>query len=572
MVNDAIAKAALNEQYEENDSKIVKYYLCPLEGTTLKIRDGVDTSKPFAVAIGAAATFGRFVSDPYTKLLSIKCGVPILNLGFPGVGPGFFLRRPELFSVINNAEFAVVEAMAGTSHSFPYILESDKANARRGPSDNNLVGPGNLSGLMAFEGESSTAIASIAQERLLWIQEMTELFKRITVPQKCLLWLSKRMPEFNKGLDNIIKSWAEMPQYVNREMLNELIGVNNIEFIEIVSREGLPHLLIDVESKEPVEIWPEKRFPNVKARNHNHLYPSPQMHGLCADALANWCFNRSKSRESSSASDSPRRVIAHHHIFKNAGSSLDKALADALGQRWRPFDPQIFENEIEDPIEGKISRKTVKPENVCSDELENFLDANVEIYAISTHQGRAKFPLSKKYEKLELSLIRNPIGRALSMWRFNKRSERQTTFDSKLLKQSDLLSFEEFIKWCINRKVNPVAPFSNFQVRVLSGKTTLSGRVTYSDLDKAYAYVTRVGCVGVVESFYETLQFFNRRIATFIPGIELKQYTVNTSGAVRESGDEEARQLLSKRTYESLLEANALDLALYEQVKRVGGF
>jgi hypothetical protein len=91
-------------------------------------------------------------------------------------------------------------------------------------------------------------------------------------------------------------------------------------------------------------------------------------------------------------------------------------------------------------------------------------------------------------------------------------------------------------------------------------------------LDRANAYVTRIGCVGVVEKFFDTIGFFNKRIATFIPGVELKQFSVNTSGAARESGDEEARQLLTKRTYENLLEANALDLALYEQVRRVGGF
>jgi hypothetical protein len=141
-----------------------------------------------------------------------------------------------------------------------------------------------------------------------------------------------------------------------------------------------------------------------------------------------------------------------------------------------------------------------------------------------------------------------------------------------MLKQAGLLSFDDFIKWCINRKGSPLAPFSNLQVRLLSGNPVQHVRVTYSDLNRAVDYVTRIGCVGVVEQFERTLGFFNARLASFIPGIELRSHTVNTSGAARESGDEEARELLSRGTYELLLEANALDLALYEQVLRVGGF
>jgi hypothetical protein len=571
-MNGANQGKELNQQFQASDSRVVDYRLTSLEGSRLEVRSGVDASKRFGVAIGGSATFGRFVVDPFPDILGRKNDIQVLNLGFPSVGPGFFLRRPELLTWINRAEFVVVETMAEKIAANAQSEERAESGPPEGRESDDHFRTTHPFAPVPLEGDISTAIASFANRRLLWLQEMTELFRRISVPRICLLWFSKRKPEYNRGLDSITRCWADMPQYVSRELLNELVQTSGVKLIEIVSSEGLPQPLLDIEFNRPVEMWPEARFPGVKARHHNHFYPSPQMHEICADAVSDWLKDGASSPGSPRDSKSRRRVIAHHHIFKNAGSSLDKALSDALGERWRAFDPQIVTSYVEDPVDGQIAKKAMRPDIVGSDELEKFLNANHDVYAISTHQGRAKFPLSASFEKLELSLIRNPVGRALSMWKFNRRSERQKTYDSKMLKQSDLMSFEDFIKWCINRKGNPLAPFSNLQVRNLSGIPSMHGRVTYSDLNREVEYVTRNGCVGVVEKFEQTLGFFNARIATFIPGIELKSHTVNTSGAARESGDEEARSLLSKRTYEMLLEANALDLALYDHVVRVCGF
>ena len=144
--------------------------------------------------------------------------------------------------------------------------------------------------------------------------------------------------------------------------------------------------------------------------------------------------------------------------------------------------------------------------------MESFLNLNPEIYAISTHQSRIKFRLSHSFEKLELSLIRNPVGRALSIWKYERRPDRQATFDSQMGSQAALLSFEEFIKWCLLVRKPPLAPFSNFQVRALSGNPMWEGRVSYADLERANEYVSRVGCVGIVERFEQTLELLNRRL------------------------------------------------------------
>jgi hypothetical protein len=557
----------VNEGYQADDGRIVNYHLTSLEGTKLKVRGAIDASKPYGVAIGAAQTFGRYVAEPFPQLVAAQNNIQILNLGFAGAGPSFFLRRPELLRWINGAEFVVVQAMSGRNVSnFVFeTCENQDVVRKRGTKDTMFV----ESAYRAFllESEPSLAIALRAANRVQWLREMAELFKRISVPRRCLLWFSRRKPNYKEGLDNLSSYWGDMPHFVTRPLLEELIRTVSVECIEVVSTEGLPQLLTDRNSKKAVAIWPATAFPNVTKRCHNQYYPSPEMHGQCASAVSGWINANGGSARPQSKKESRRRIIVHHHIFKNAGSSIDRALAAVLGKRWRAFDPQIQVNDSDGRIDGKRCKEAVN-----QDELENFLQSNPEVDAVSTHQGRGRFKLDNRFEKLELSLIRNPIGRALSIWKYERRPDRQATFDSHMGRRAAVLPFGEFIEWCLLVRKPPLAPFSNFQVRTLSANPKWDARVTYSDLDRAIDYVTRIGCVGIVESFERTLELFNQRLEAFIPGVELRSYHVNSSGRTRESGDDEARQLLSKKTYELLLEANALDLALYDHVLQFGGY
>jgi hypothetical protein len=557
----------INEGYQADDSRIVNYNLTSLEGTKLKVRGAIDASKPYGVAIGAAQTFGRYVAEPFPELVASQNNIQMLNLGFAGAGPSFFLRRPELLRWINGAEFVVVQAMSARNLSnFVFeTCENQDVVRKRGTKGTMFVEYAYRAFLL--ESEPSLAIAVRAANRAQWLREMVELFKRISVPRRCLLWFSRRKPNYKEGLDNLGRYWADMPHFVTRPLLDELIKTVSVECIEVVSMEGLPQLLTDMRSKKAVEIWPTTAFPNVKKRCHNHLYPSPEMHRKCASAVSGWINANSAPTRPPSNNKSRRRIIVHHHIFKNAGSSIDRALAGVLGKRWRAFDPQIHVNDSDGRIDGKRCKEAVN-----QDELTNFLETNPEVDAVSTHQGRGRFKLGKKFETLELSLIRNPVGRALSIWKYERRPDRQATFDSQMARQAALLPFGEFIEWCLLVRKPPLAPFSNFQVRALSANPKWDARVTYSDLDRAIEYVTRIGCVGIVESFERTLELFNHRLEAFIPGVELRSYRVNASGRTRESGDEEARHLLSKKTYELLLEANALDLALYNHVLQLGGY
>jgi predicted RNA-binding protein YlxR (DUF448 family) len=558
----------INEGYQADDIRIVNYNLTPLDGTRLKIRRGIDAAKPYGVAIGGAQTFGRYVTQPFAEILARQNGIQVLNLGFSGAGPSFFLRRPELLRWVNKAEFVIVQAMSGRNLSNFAFAACDNQDLVRKHGTTESIPVERAYRAFLLESEPSIAIALRAANRMQWLREMAELFRRITVQRKCLLWFSKRKQNYKEGLDSLSRYWAETPHFLTRPLVEELTKTAGVECVEVVSMQGLPQLLTDMDSKKPVEIWPVKTFPKVKLRCHNLNYPSPEMHDKCANILTEWLKSDSSiAKKLPWASKARRRIIVHHHIFKNAGSSIDKALVDVLGKRWRAFDPQIHVSDDDGRIDGKRCK-----ENINQDELERFLEVNPDVDAVSTHQGRGTFKLSADFEKLELSLIRNPVGRALSIWKYERRPDRQATFDSQMARQAALLPFEKFIEWCLLVRRPPLAPFCNFQVRALSANPTWDARVNYADLDRAIEYVTRTGCVGIVERFERTLELFNQRLEAFIPGVELRSYHVNASGSTRESGDEEARQLLTKNTYELLLEANALDMALYNHVMHLGGY
>lgn len=84
----------VNIGYQQEDRNIIDYQLFKIDGIDSHIRGPERELVPgeYAVAIGAAQTFGRFSESAYPDLLSDKIGFPVINLGFSGAGPSFFCK------------------------------------------------------------------------------------------------------------------------------------------------------------------------------------------------------------------------------------------------------------------------------------------------------------------------------------------------------------------------------------------------------------------------------------------------------------------------------------------------
>src|SRR6266404_462258 len=96
--------------YQKRDWEIVDYQVYCLNGTDVWLRGPKPATlapREYAVCLGAAQTYGCFCERPYPAILEERLGLPMLNLGFGGAGPLFFLREKGLLDWVNRARFVV---------------------------------------------------------------------------------------------------------------------------------------------------------------------------------------------------------------------------------------------------------------------------------------------------------------------------------------------------------------------------------------------------------------------------------------------------------------------------------
>ena len=121
---------------------------------------------------------------------------------------------------------------------------------------------------------------------------------------------------------------------------------------------------------------------------------------------------------------SKRPVIVHFHLFKNAGTSVDKILQENFGERW-----------IE--IEGPNNRK-LDPEDLIA-----FIRDNPQYDAISSHTAVVTVQEYEDIEIIPIFLLRHPIDRIRSAYDFERKQDAQTPGSIKA-KEGD---FNYYMDW-----------------------------------------------------------------------------------------------------------------------------
>lgn len=283
----------MTEGYATPDWEVVDYQIYRLDsvidrqtnaGLLLRgpkpqnIQDG-----KYFVCIGAAQTFGRFCEKPYPTLLQEKLGIPALNLGRGGAGPSFFSKdNDEILKYINNARFSIIQVMSGRS-------ESNSLFHSRGLGFYTRIADGVSIGCDdAFRGllkENGVCYVKkiVAETRHNWMNNYKELLEKITIP-RILFWFSVRKPRYKEKYQNVSTLFGEFPQLVNSHMINQLDKYYE-EYVECVSKRGLPHTLVSRFTGRPTTI----EDPWGGTWNKNWYYPSPEMHMAAANLLLKAC-------------------------------------------------------------------------------------------------------------------------------------------------------------------------------------------------------------------------------------------------------------------------------------------
>ena len=241
-----------------------------------------------------------------------------------------------------------------------------------------------------------------------------------------------------------------------------------------------------------------------------------------------------------------RKVILHGHMFKNAGTSVDKLLLDNFGKGFVDH------------------RDDVKMRHGGQSYLMDLLQKNTNIKALSSHHLPLPLEPVPDIDLLFIVMLRHPIVRVGSVYRFEKKQKRDTPGAIAAKKYN----FQDYIRWRLDVRPEVI---SNYFVRyctsTLQAKTSLQDRY-----HSALYFTTHTALTGIVEHFDSSMVFIKDRIETSGGKFMIKSVRENITDARKEPIESKQSKLQTKlgnALYDELISANTYDIALYNSlVKR----
>ena len=238
-----------------------------------------------------------------------------------------------------------------------------------------------------------------------------------------------------------------------------------------------------------------------------------------------------------------RDVVAHAHIFKNAGTTIDWILEQNFGL-----------NFSDDRNDDKMVNE--------ADYLLNMVRSNLELKAISSHSMPLPIPENDQINFHTLVMLRHPLLRVRSVYQF-ERKQRVSTPGAKMAKK---LSFKDYVEWRMRSDVAPT--IRDMQVRYLTRNSNKNSEVlTEKHFESASKFVDGNRLVGLVERFDQSMLLFSKYLTT--KGIDMnfsyqKQNVSNAPKVGRRQQIDSLMGELGTRLYDTLVEKNSMDLRIYE--------
>lgn len=249
-----------------------------------------------------------------------------------------------------------------------------------------------------------------------------------------------------------------------------------------------------------------------------------------------------------------RTVIAHGHIFKNAGTTFDWALERNFGKR--------FCDHRDDGL----------MEQYGASYLGQYLHDNPCINAISSHH-LCDTSTIQGIEVIPVYLLRHPIERILSVYNF----ERRQNSSSPGAIAAKKYNFKDYVQWRMDPNVNGV--IRNYQTIYLAGLHAIkpSRECTVEAFNVALVKL-QSSLVGLVEEFDASMikfeEFLKRRnieldLSYIKQNVNIERslvYGKEVSYIAEQLGDT-FDEVLSKNSYDLALHCAATQLLEKEQVE-----
>lgn len=244
------------------------------------------------------------------------------------------------------------------------------------------------------------------------------------------------------------------------------------------------------------------------------------------------------------------KALVHLHIFKNAGSSVDKFLKESFGEQFMTFDK-------DNP--GAV---------INCDELDQILTRNENISCLASHQVRMPLPVNYSRILFPVFFIRHPIERIQSCFHFERDVQKRFPAD---------MTMEQYARSSLrNPSINAVINLQTATVcdsRLMKGKLRTS--ITADVLDSAISSLRNsTNSFGLVSHFDQSIDLIKKQLSPHFDQLSDSK-TINTE-TIHENYSIKAdmnpadklayvKDNLSSPTYLQLLEALKPDLRLYDE-------
>jgi len=248
-----------------------------------------------------------------------------------------------------------------------------------------------------------------------------------------------------------------------------------------------------------------------------------------------------------------RPVLVHIHLFKNAGTSVERSLHHYFGDRWVSHDPT--------DSGGRFGQQ----------ELERLLIERPDIAAVSSHQVRPPIVDTEHVRFLPIVFLRHPLDRIRSAYAF-ERTQGGVSPSSRAAESS---SFAEWIDFHRRRGSTQCANFQTYalsSLRAAENHAPLLKLPIRDHLNDALGFVERQPLVvGVVEDYERSWSALTAMIATHVPGFDAPALWANATdqrkGGLDLAGRLESIQAqLGGDEHDRLLGENDADLELHREV------
>ena len=241
-----------------------------------------------------------------------------------------------------------------------------------------------------------------------------------------------------------------------------------------------------------------------------------------------------------------RVVIAHGHMFKNAGSTFDWSLERNFG------------DDFLDHRDDKVMRQR------GDKHILELLSEHPDLKAISSHHLYQPLPDVDDIHFEPVFMLRHPIERIASVYAF----ERQQDAETRGAKAAKSMNFRRYIAWRMQLTVPRTV--RDYQTYYMGGRPVYEAKsaVSFRTLNSAVENLSNLSCVGVVDRYDESMVVFETVLRTFFPDIDLSYIKQNVTKprlgkkVDLESKVDDVLKRLGKHRSE-ILSNNSYDLCLY---------